>query len=32
MINDVVSLTQTMEVWIQDMMIPVFRGPGEGSY
>ena len=32
MINDVVSLTQTMEVWIQDMMIPAFRGSGEGSY
>jgi len=32
MINDVVSLTQTMEVWMQDMMIPAFRGPGEGSY
>ncbi|MCP4591348.1 MAG: GNAT family N-acetyltransferase [bacterium] len=32
MINDVVSLAQIMEDWIQDMMIPAFRGPGEGSY
>jgi L-amino acid N-acyltransferase YncA len=32
MINDVVSLTQIMEAWIQDMTIPAFRGSGEGSY
>jgi L-amino acid N-acyltransferase YncA len=32
MINDVVSLNQVMEAWIQDMMIPAFRGSGEGRY
>ncbi len=32
MINDVVSLAQTMEDWIRDMTIPAFRGSGEGIY
>ena len=30
MINDVASLTRTLEDWIQDSMIPQFRAPGEG--
>ena len=30
MINDVESLTQILEDWIQDAMIPPSRGPGEG--
>lgn len=30
MINDVASLTRTLEDWIQDSMIPEFRSPGEG--
>jgi len=32
MINDVVSLTQIMDDWIQDMTIPAFRSSGEGRY
>ncbi len=30
MINDVASLTRTLEDWIHDSMIPAFRAPGEG--
>ncbi len=30
MLNDVASLTRTLEDWIQDSMIPAFRAPGEG--
>jgi L-amino acid N-acyltransferase YncA len=32
MINDVASLAQALEDWIQDMMIPAFRGSNEGIY
>lgn len=30
MVSDVASLSQTIEDWIQDSMIPAFRVPGGG--